>query len=411
MNLYEGLRIGFLEIRAHKLRSFLTLFGIAIGITSVMSMTGIMSGFQMGMKKSITRVGVGRLFIWPHSTNTNRNQSSGLLYEDVLAIRQHFPDLPTVSPNTFMKTNLFFGEFNAKVNVNGVTPDWKNLDWNYTLYGRFFNETDLREYTKVCILIKKRHDQREFWRQTDPLDKILTHHDPMHKMVRINQTAFRVIGILEEGPRNSAMNFTFGQKNVLVPITSFQKRLFFKQKRIHQIDLDSGDAATSFVLAKRVFGLLKRRHRGVTDFQVKNIADMMGGVMKWVNTLTLVMLAVATIALFAGGVGIMNITMASLHARIKEIGIRKSVGAREKDIRLQFLLEAIALSLSGGIFGILLGSGICYLVKVLLHLAMLPPFIAVVSALLVSIGVGIVFSWYPARQAAQLDPIEALRYE
>lgn len=411
MNLYEGLRIGFLEIKAHKLRSFLSLFGIAIGITSVMTMTGIMSGFQTGMREGIKRAGAGRLFVWPQSTNTNKNQSPGLLFEDAVAIRRYFPGIPTVSPVAALRTNLFSGDFNSAVSVTGVTPDWTRLDWNYKLRGRFINEADLREYSKVCVLIRKRRDKKEFWRQPDPLDALFTRRDPLRRVVRIGQTAFRVVGILEEGPRSEMINMEFGQVNILVPITSFQKRLSMAEKRIRMINLDSGDSASSFSLAKRVFGLLKRRHHGVSDFQVKNMADLMGGAMKHVNTATLVMLAVAAIALFAGGVGIMNITLASMHARIREIGIRKSVGARERDIRMQFLLEAVALSLSGGVLGIVLGYGVCGLVRIFMHSAMLPPLPAIAAALLVSIGVGLGFSWYPARQAAQLDPIEALRYE
>ncbi|MBI4056048.1 MAG: ABC transporter permease [Elusimicrobia bacterium] len=410
MNFYEGLRIGILEIRSHKLRAFLTLSGIAVGIISVMSMTGIMSGFQKGMRESVARSGLGRLYVWPQTTNTNKNQSSGLLYEDALSIRQHFPDIPTVSPIASMETNLFFGNFNGGITVKGITPDWTKLDWNYKLTGRFINPSDVREYAKVCVLIKKRKDKSEFWRQEDVLDPLFKRYDPMHKTVRIGQTAFRVVGILEEGPRDD-MNGDTEEQNVLVPITSFQKRLSLEVKQVNQIDLDSGDADSSYPLAKRVFGLLKRRHRGVEDFEVKNIADMMGAMMNWANTITAVMGTVAGIALFAGGVGIMNITLASVNARIKEIGIRKSVGAREKDIKLQFLLEAMALSLSGGVLGVTVGCGICYLIKVLAHMAMLPSFTAIGAALLVSIGVGVAFSWYPARQAAQLDPVEALRYE
>lgn len=410
MNLYEGLRIGILEIKSHRLRSLLTLSSIAVGITSVISMTGIMSGFQENMRESVARSGLGRLYVWPQSTNANKNQSSGLVYEDAAAIRRNFPDIPTVSPTTSIESNLFFGDFNARVRVTGITPDWTRLDWNYKLRGRFINESDVSGYSKVCVLVKKRNDKEEFWRQDDVLEPLFTRHDPMRRTVRIGQTAFRVVGILEEGPRDG-MHGDNEEQNVLVPITSFQKRLSMEVKQINQIDLDSGDAESSYPLGKRVFGFLKRRHRGVEDFEVKNIADMMGAVMNWANTMTSVMGAVAAIALFAGGVGIMNITLASVNARIKEIGIRKAVGAHEKDIRMQFLLEAAALSFSGGVLGILSGIGACCLVKIFMRSAVLPPLTAIAAAILLSIGVGLAFSWYPARQAARLDPVEALRCE
>lgn len=410
MNLYDGMRTGYLEIRSHKLRSALTLSGIAIGIVSVITMTGIMSGFQMEMREGIKKAGVGRLFVEAQAVNDNKNQSSGLIYEDALAIRQYFPNVRVVSPTSSLDSTLFFRDFNAEVKVIGVTPEWMKLDWNYILRGRFINNSDMRDYSKVCILVKKRSDQSEFWRQEDALGPLFRRSDPMHKAVRVGNTSFQVVGILEEQER-SDMNFGSDEQNILIPISSFQKRLSLESKQLDQIDVDSGKEATAYVISKRIFGLLKRRHRGVEDFRIINIADMMGASLSWANTMTSVMGAVAAIALFAGGVGIMNITLASVNARIKEIGIRKSVGAREKDIMLQFLLEAVTLSVCGGALGVALGFAISYLIKTLAQLGMMPPIASVAVALLVAIGVGIIFSWYPARQASRLDPVEALRYE
>lgn len=410
MNLYQGLRVGILEIRSHKTQSFLTLFGVAVGIASVVSMTGIMSGFQARMAQGIERSGPGRIFVWPRTTLTNHALSQGLTYEDAVAIRRHFPNAAAVSPTLNGSDNLFFEDLNAKIMLRGVTPAWSKIDWNYTLKGRFFSEEDVKTFAKVCVLIRKRHNAMEFWRQDDPLDPLFRRYDPLGKQVRIGQIAFRVIGILQEGPRDFMMNFEMGSKNILVPITSFQKRMSNDNKVLYLVDLDSGDPKSSGLLGKRVFSLLKRRHRGVEDFKIENISEKMGEAMTWANTLALVMGAVAAIALFAGGVGIMNITLASVNARVKEIGIRKSVGAKDRDIQLQFLLEAIVLSLTGGILGVLLGCGICLLVRAA-HMSAMPSLSSIMGALCVSMGVGVASSWYPARQAARLDPIEALRSE
>ncbi|MFI5361987.1 MAG: ABC transporter permease [Elusimicrobiota bacterium] len=411
MNVYQGLRIGVLEIRSHKMQSFLTLFGVAVGVTSVVAMTGIMSGLQNRMAAGIQRSGPGRLFVWPSETTANHSLSGGLVYDDAVAIRRLFPNVPTVSPSLDGADNLFSGNFNAKVKLRGVTPDWRRIDWNYSLRGRFFNETDLETFAKVCVLIRTRHDPREFWRQKDALDPLFSRGDPLGQEVRIGRIAYRVIGVLQEGPRDYLMNFQMGRKNVLIPITSMQKRVTSEKGPLWLIDVDSGDPKTSALLAKRLFALLKRRHRGVSDFKIDNIAKMMSGAMNWADTLATVMGAVAAIALFAGGVGIMNITLASVNARIKEIGIRKSVGAKESDIQMQFLLEAIALSLTGGLVGIALGTAICVAVRALANMAVLPSPASIAVALLMSLGVGVASSWYPARQASRLDPTEALRYE
>src|SRR5581483_5146061 len=398
MNLYEGLRVGLIEIGSNKMRSFLSLCGIAIGITSVTAMSGIMAGFQYGIRKSVAMGGEGRLYVRKQSTNASNNQSQGLTLEDASAIRRSFPGLRVVSPTVTEQSNVFFGRHAARVTIKGVSPDWKLLDWNFKLRGRFIDESDMREFGKVCVLIKQRADKAEFWRQDDPLGPFFKHYDMIGKQIRIGRAAFRVVGIIEEGPRDE-MNDSTTDQNVLVPITSFEKRLFRKTKQIGKIDVDTGDRASSYPMEKRIFGLLKRRHRGVEDFKVANQADDIGEMLEWADKTTWIMGAIAAIALFAGGVGIMNITLASMNARVKEIGIRKSVGARERDIKVQFLLEASALSFSGGLLGVAVGFGICLLIRAVAHMSMLPPAPIVAASLFVSIGVGILFSWYPAREA------------
>ncbi len=399
-----------LEIRTHKMQSFLTLFGVAVGITSVTVMTGIMSGFQKHMAAGIERSGPGRVLIFPRETLTNRALSSGLSYDDASAIRRHFPAAKTVSPNLDRMDKIFYGQVRANVHVRGVTAEWSRIDWNYDLKGRFFNEEDLASFAKVCILIKKRKTAMEFWRGKDALDPLFK-QKILGDTVRIGAVLFRVIGILEEGPSDFVMNFQMGAKNVLVPITTLQKRVSGRALVLRHIDLDSGDAKTAIALGARVRAFLKRRHRGVENFKIENVADKMGAAMKGINMLATAMGLIAAIALFAGGVGIMNITLASVSARIREIGIRKSLGAREKDIQLQFLLEAIVLSLSGGALGVAGGACICLLVKLVIHMETFPSLTSVAAALFISAGIGIISAWYPARQAARLDPIQALRSE
>ncbi|MBI3549797.1 MAG: ABC transporter permease [Elusimicrobia bacterium] len=412
MNLYEGLRLGLIEIRSHKLRAFLTLSGIAIGITSVIAMTGILSAVQGNMREGVARVGLGRLFVTSRPTLDHSHRSKGLLYEDALAIRERFPEARAVSPVVGSQLPVFYRDFRAKIEVSGISTDWAKLDWNYRVRGRFLNAADLREYAKVCVLIKrskkKHEDQLD---RDDPVAPLFKRYDPLHKSIRIGGTSFLVVGVLEELETDADMDVGDRDAAIFVPITSYQKRLSLESKQIHIVNVDSGTQESSYALAKQVFAFLKRRHRGVEDFQVMNIVEFMGPFMAWLNIATLIIGAVGAIALFAGGVGIMNISLASVNARIKEIGIRKSVGAKEKDIRRQFLLEATVLSALGGVVGVAVGGGICFLVKTFAKMSVsLSPF-AVGTALAVSVLIGLAFSWYPARRAARLDPIEALRYE
>ncbi|MDE2293608.1 MAG: ABC transporter permease [Elusimicrobia bacterium] len=411
MNVWEALRVGLLEIRAHKLQSLLTVFGIAVGITSVTVMTGMMSGFRGYMAAGIERAGPGRIFVWPQSDMANRALSSGLTYDDALAIRRRFPWARAVSPSLEGTDNIFFDDYHAKVHVRGITPDWRKVDWNYSLAGRFIDAEDVRTFAKVCVLIKKRHTKLEFWRQNDALDPLFKKGDMVGKEVRLGDVAFRVVGVITEGPRDFMMNFDMGQKNVLVPITSLSKRISDVNRVLWLIDVDSGDRATSALLAARVRALLKRRHRGISDFRIENVAEKMGAALTWSVTLSTVMGLVAAIALFAGGVGIMNITLASVADRIKEIGVRKSVGARERDIQLQFLAEAAALSLIGGGLGASVGLAACLVVKAVASIPAMPSTAVLVGALLLAAAVGILSAWYPARQAARMDPVEALRSE
>ncbi len=408
MNLLEGLRLGLIEIRAHKLRAFLTLSGIAVGITSVVALTGILSCVQRGMRKSVAQAGLGRLFIGQQATSDHSNRSTGLIYEDAVALRRHFPSARAVSPIASTSTSAFYREFRARVEVAGIFPDWAKLDWNYKVRGRFFNDADLRDAAPVCVLVKKLYGKDGA--QDDPLAPLFRRYDPLRQTIRLGGTLFRVIGILEDLPKDDGF---MGGNNatVLLPLTSFQKRLSFERRQIDMINVDSGDQASSYILAKQVAGFLKRRHRGVEDIQVMNVVDFMGPMLSWLNMATFIIGAVGAIALFAGGVGIMNITLASVHARIKEIGIRKSLGARERDIRLQFLAEATLLSLLGGVSGVVLGGVLCFLVKLATKMNIILSPAAIATALLTSIGVGLAFSWYPARRASRLDPVEALRCE
>ncbi len=408
MRALEALRIGLREIAAFKLRSFLTFFGIAVGTASVVSMAGVLQGWKSKAETQLRNSGPGRLIVL-HSKEREARGSLGLQAEDAEALRAALPSLRVVSPVFASNIPVRFKGRKARAGVTGATPAFRDVDWRYRLRGRFITDGDVATAARVCLAIKPRQ-RSDFWKQDDPLERAFRGEDPLGQTLVIGITAFRVVGVLEEQESERLLDLDFGQSNILVPLSSYRDRLL-PRRPLHRIDLDTGDPASVALAEHRVRRLLTLRHRGIEDFEIKNFAKMMEGGVGWVRTAGWVLGAIAAIALFAGGVGIMNVTLASISTRVREIGIRKALGAGDDDILLQFLVEAGLLSAAGGLVGCALGVGACRLGRRVLPATGLPtpPYLA--AALAMALGVGLLFALYPAWQAARTEPAGALRYE
>ncbi|MBI4051105.1 MAG: ABC transporter permease [Elusimicrobia bacterium] len=422
MNLAEGIVMGWGEIKAHKMRSFLSFFGITIGIASVLMTIAILQGFSKNMKEGMALSGPGRLEVTKKWTETKSRKgvSQGLTSQDALSLEKVMPELQVVIPKArSFRKNIIFKDIRAESNIVGVVPEAQTRDWVYDLRGRFFTAGDMQFFKRVCVLIKKgepgqKNIWRKFWKRKDPFEQLYAKYDPLGQSIRIQDNLFTIIGIAQEPPEDEDPRFfhrSYGNEMVWVPLTTFQKYIQNSNK-IDEIIVDTGDPETTAYYEDRLKRFFLLRHRGEEDFDIQNYSQLMSGWMKQVRNFRMVFLLIAIISLIAGGIGIMNVSLATVYSRIKEIGIRKAVGATRLDILVQFVLESTVLSVAGGLVGVALGIGGAFLLPSFsdrFEIVISP--LSVLLCISISIGVGMIFSIYPAYQAAKLDPVEALRYE
>ncbi|MEW6685615.1 MAG: ABC transporter permease [Candidatus Edwardsbacteria bacterium] len=414
MSFWESIQVAWHALKTHKLRSGLTTLGIMIGVFTVIGMLALIDGMNKTVAKQLGSLGANTLYVqkhgWIHTSNEwlEERHRKNLTIEDAYAIRDQCPTVTRVAPLLFRYANVKYRDEEVRnTEINGTTPEHQYID-NYEIaQGRPMNNLDLEHSRAVCLL------------GATVADKLFGLQDPAGKEILIGKNRCLIIGVLEK--RGSI----FGQDPdnlVIMPITTFGK--FFG--RVRQRDFFwGGRSVTVMVQVKgekwmeeavdQITELL-RRHRKVPpskpdDFAINTAQQLMEVYKKITAAVFAVMIGVASLSLLVGGIGIMNIMLVSVTERTREIGIRKAIGATKKDIRWQFLIEAIVLSSLGGIIGILLGFIGAKLVSLA---AKLPSAVSWWSILLgfgFSAAVGIFFGLYPASRAAKLDPIEALRYE
>jgi len=427
MTLREGLIMGLIEIRTHKMRSFLSFLGVMVGVASVLLTLAFLQGARERMRRGLELSGPGRLVVerrgrgssWSDEEERRRDR---LTLEDARALAREFPELAMVAPRVNFWGRFTFQDLREQMAVVGVTPDFARRDWVYSVRGRFFNGEDLRTYARVCVLIQKGEPgKRSWWRKyymdyyRDPIDKILRRCDPLGQTVTIGGTAFTVVGVLREPDEDNDPRWFRGWRmweRVLLPLTTLQKYLSGSDD-IDDIQIDTGSERTVPFYTGAIMKALSARHmRAEQEFVIRNQAEMMAQSMQEMRKMRYVFLGVGIISLLAGGIGIMNVALAVVYSRIREIGIRRAVGATRMDILVQFVLESILLSFLGGVAGVGLGAaGVWQVPKYWKDFeAILSPS-AVAICLGISVAVGLFFSIYPASQASRLDPVEALRYE
>ena len=405
MELFATIRVALRAIMRNKLRSLLTVLGVVIGVCAVITMVNIGSGAQISIERAISGLGTNMLIIFPGSMTkggmrTGFGTVTTLLDDDAQAIRDECPTVQLVSPIVSTAAQVVFQNQNWGSSVMGTDPEFQRIK-NWPLArGDFFTMQDVKAATKVCVLGKT------------VAEKLFGTQNPVGQILRVKRIPFRVIGVLTEKGQT-----TFGQDQddtVVVPYTTAQKRLM----GITYLSMIMASAVSNERIPdaqSQITTLLRQRHHipkgDDDDFTVRNLADLTATFTIITGILTLLLGSIASISLVVGGIGIMNIMLVSVTERTREIGIRMSVGATPGDILLQFLLEAVLLSLIGGGVGIMLGIGLTAVIAYFADWPMPISFVAILVSSLFSAGVGIFFGLYPARKASRMNPIEALRYE
>lgn len=408
INIPSTLRISLRALKVNKMRSALTMLGIIIGVSAVIAMLAVGTGASRQIEQQISSMGSNLLIVLPGATTAGgvrmgAGTQSTLTLDDAEAIKKECPAVSDVGPVLNGAAQVVYGHQNWSTGVVGTTPGMLNVrDWALSS-GRSFTEQDVKSGTKVCLL-----------GQT-VVDNLFGDIDPVDKIIRIKKVPFTVLGVLEskgQSPTGQDQDDT-----IYVPVTTAQKKLFGTAfaGMIRTMIVKAKGAEYLTSAEKQINELLRQRHRigqkQENDFTVRNLTQMMQAREESTKVMTLLLGAIASVSLLVGGIGIMNIMLVSVTERTREIGIRMAVGAKTWDIRLQFIIEALTLSLIGGVAGIIVGiSGS----KIL---SMIAGWSTVVSPLSVFLAfgfsglVGIFFGFYPAYKASLLDPIDALRYE
>jgi len=410
MDMLATLRIALRALRVNKLRSMLTMLGIIIGVGAVITMISVGGGAQARVEEQIKALGSNLMIIVPGSVTAGgaRIGAGGaqtLTEDDAAAIAREIPEVQVAAPALRGGEQVIAGAANWSVTIQGVTPDYfVAREWNIAS-GRSFDPQDVTRSAKVAIIGQSTANQ------------LFADADPVDQQVRIRNVPFTIIGVLES--KGQSMGGVDQDDVVMVPITTARNKVFGspqgRLRRVGQISVKTYEGMDMKEAEQKIAELLRQRHRRQPgqedDFSIRNLTEILQAREESSKVLTMLLAAVASVSLLVGGIGIMNIMLVSVTERTREIGLRMAVGARRGDILKQFLVEAVTLSLLGGLLGILLGLAGSVAIG---ELAGWRTELQLESVLL-SVGfagaIGMFFGFYPARKASRLLPIEALRYE
>jgi len=403
--LIMAFRIALRALARNKLRSFLTMLGIIIGVGAVIAMVAVGEGAKRRVQEQIASLGTNLLVILPGTVTLGgaRSGSGGrqsLIPADARAIMSEIPVVAGASPVVRQFQQVIVGDQNWGTQIQGIAPEFQQIREWQVREGRFISQADVDTTAKVALI-----------GETVAYNLFGT-EDPMGAVIRVKKIPFRIIGIL--AAKGQSSNGTDQDDIVMVPYTSMMK-LVMGVTYIQQIIVAAVSADTTQEASTQITALLRQRHKirpGTDDdFTIRNLSDIAEAASNSATVMALLLGSIASVSLIVGGIGIMNIMLVSVTERTREIGIRMAVGARTRDIMLQFIVEAVVMAASGGLIGILVGVGSSSLIKNLADLpALIKPEIIAIS-FLVSGTVGVFFGFYPAKKAANLDPIDALRYE
>jgi putative ABC transport system permease protein len=404
----QTFRVAFRALARNKMRSFLTALGIIIGVGAVIAMVSIGEGAKRGIEDRFASMGTNLLFVQPGSQN-QKGVNSGwgsrttLKESDAIAIGQECPAVMYISPSVSARAQTVYGNKNWNTSISGTGARYPEVrNWDVEL-GAYFDDSMVKSAAKVCVL------------GADVKTNLFEDEDPIGKVIRVKKIPFKVLGVLKK--RGESGGFGSRDDMITIPYTTAMRRL----QGIDYIQSCDVRAVSSSQMAEaqsQIETLLRVRHRiapgAEDDFTVRNMSEIAETAAQATQMMTVLLGSIASISLLVGGIGIMNIMLVSVTERIREIGLRMAVGAREKDILLQFLTEAIVLSLMGGFIGAGFGIGASKLIKKIKMFSSFNTVVSLESVLLAfffAAAIGIFFGFYPARKASRLDPIEALRYE
>ena len=412
MNYTNLLKIALRAIAANKTRSFLTALGIIIGIASVITMLAVGQGTKQSIQANIAEMGSNMIMISPGADRRGgvRQEASSmetLKLTDYETIKDECKYIKAVSPMVSSSGQFIYGNENTPSSIYGVNQDYLEIRQISVADGEVFTDSEVKTSAKVCIL-----------GQTVVDNLFPDGSDPIGKVVRFNSIPFRVIGVLKKKGYNS---MGMDQDDlVLAPYTAVMKRIL-AQTYLSGIQCSAITEGATDKATEEISTILRRNHKlkeatetteaDEDDFTIRSQEELASMMNSTTDMLTILLGCVAGISLVVGGIGIMNIMYVSVTERTREIGLRMSVGARGMDILNQFLIEAILLSVTGGIIGVVLGIGASYSIKLFAHWPIAIQAWTIVMSFAVCTFTGVFFGWYPAKKAAQLDPIEAIRYE
>lgn len=405
MRYLQILKVAYRALTRNKMRSSLTMLGIIIGVGAVIAMVGIGQGAKRMIDAQVASLGDNLVTVFSgshfrHGARSAAGTITNLTDEDAQAILDNCPAITRVTPRVRTGAQIIAGNLNWASQVEGYNPEFVYIRSWPVVSGTFFTDQDVRGATKVCVLGKT------------VVDNLFPGQDPVGDIIRINKLPFRVLGVLSSKGQNA-----FGRDQddvVIVPYTTAQKKLI-GITHVQYIMASAVDRTQIDLAEDQITQLLRQKHKippgEDNDFTVRTQLDLASVAGSTSGIMTVLLGAIASISLLVGGIGIMNIMLVSVTERTREIGIRMAVGARGRDILIQFLVESVVLCLIGGIVGIMLGVATSQVISGVLNWPVFVSVPAVALAFFFAAFVGIFFGFYPARKASLLDPIEALRYE
>jgi len=414
-SIISGFVSGYKGLFANKLRSFLTVLGIIIGVGAVIGVMGVGEGAKRNITTQIEKLGSNVISIYYRRPDSKdqallwRGRSEGLTYDDAIAMKKELDFIKDVVPEVRSDITAKYQDKDWDTDVIGTLPSYQSVNNHQVKEGRFFTENELKSWAKVCVIGKT--IKEELFGDTDPIGK----------EIKIRNMRFTVIGVMDE---KGSVGWNDFDDRIFIPLFTAQKRITGEDKVVRSIEAQTTGLLPADVTEKRVSQLLLERHNQVEDFRIRNREEFKETVKQTASTFKIMLSGIAAISLIVGGIGIMNIMLVSVTERTREIGIRKAIGAKRIDILTQFLIESVIVSLSGGIIGIICGVVFANTLGNMMVGAgsMGPRFLSqggesvvtpssVLIAFLFAVIIGVFFGMYPANKASKMDPVKALRYE